>query len=155
MAEQPEEQQAYTQWIYRHYGQPQIQEACLGLQEDHRLMVPILLHAAWMSGHRSLRVKKDALTMAEEQIKDFVMPLRLLRQNLRQHDNHPTKSMMRARLKKTEIAMEIDVMWGLAEATGADVTGLGHEDLVLAHLVHMGCDKDDVEASLRLIGALS
>mgnify|MGYP001547441206 CR=1 FL=1 len=154
MAEQPEEQQAYTTWVYKHYSQDVVQEACLRLQDDHGLMVPILLHAAWMAKHPSSRVAQEALALAEDQIKEFVMPLRELRQNLRQHDHDATKAMMRGRLKKTEIALEIDVMWALARATHEDDQDLDHGALVAHHLQKMGCPMAAAEEDLRLIGAL-
>ncbi len=154
MAEQPEEQQAYTSWVYQHYSHDVVQEACLRLQDNHGLMVPILMHAAWMAKRPSSRVARQALASAEDQIKEFVMPLRQLRQHLRQHDHDATKAMMRGRLKKTEIALEIDVMWALAQASHLDGKQLDHAELVQQHLHHMGCPMAAAEEDLRLIGAL-
>ncbi|MGB0382055.1 MAG: TIGR02444 family protein [Alphaproteobacteria bacterium] len=144
----------YEGWVREHYGKHDVMQACLSLQDSHHLMVPILLHAVWLAQHQNWRVKAQAYHRAMVLIRQFVMPLRAQRMMLRGGDIFDDAKIMRQRLKKTEITLELDIMHGLHEASGPDI-GLDASDVVRRHVGDMGHAKlnQDMMQCFDVIGA--
>ena len=93
----------------RLYGRPGVAAACLGLQEDHAIDVPLLLFAAWAGSERALTTiqAEQASRAVSPWHTEIVFPLRALRQRLKSGPQ-PAPSAASDRLREAIKASELD-----------------------------------------------
>lgn len=123
-----EDARSFWDWAVQAYGGEGVSEACLGLQDDHGLSVPLLLWAAWCAHtgrHPDAETIEAAADMASNWEAAIIGPVRAVRRRLKQRlldVDDVIREDIRADIKAVELKAEAGLMRALealAPAPGA------------------------------------
>lgn len=103
-----------TEYALGAWQRPGLEAACLQLQDDYQLSVPLLLCSAWLQA-RACNLAPGSLLPAVQPVLDWeratVWPLRTLRRNLKsQLAGRPALAGLREQIKACEQAAEWQVL---------------------------------------------
>lgn len=95
------------------YGEPGVEQACLTLQDDHGLDIPIILLCAWV-GRYGVKLSQDSLHRIDAAIRPWrdtvVVPLRSMRRRLKMDlggIDADTAMDLRRQIKDAELSAEL------------------------------------------------
>ena len=139
------------------YAKPGVSDACLFLQDESDVDVPVLLFAAWL-GHHSIPLPADDLERIIGEVEawheEVVLPLRRLRKRLKQGPKPAPgerTEVLRTAIKAAELSAERLQLEALELAGGnlsGSAGGSARENMIVA-VRHYRCgDIDDRALSL-------
>jgi uncharacterized protein (TIGR02444 family) len=139
----PEDGSAFWRFSLRLYRQPGVAPACLTLQDDQGVDVNVMLFGLWLAS-QGRRLGPDDFVAIEEACgewrKEFVIPLRRARRNLREVPagfDQKAADALRTRVKGVELEAERlqqEALFALKDASAWGETTDGQDDAARSNL---------------------
>jgi uncharacterized protein (TIGR02444 family) len=117
-------EQIISLWVFscNLYSQPRIKAACLYLQDEHEVNVPLLLFCCW-TGQYYQSLSPPQFAAIQESVEHWtahcILPLRQLRRSMKTMQASPQWETIREQVKSVELAAEKQLILTLEQQASA------------------------------------